>query len=75
MMGLATASMMLGGHDKLAEALDIQPRSLRAKLNADRGVSNSDLLSAAAALDERAGKIVAHAQKLRDEAQHEQRQP
>lgn len=68
MMGLVTAATMLGGQDALAEALGIQPRSLRAKLNADRGVSGSDLMAAADALDARAGKLRAHATKLRAEA-------
>lgn len=68
MMGLTTAASMLGGQDMLAEALGIQPRSLRAKLNAERGVSNYDLLSAADALDVRAKRISDHAKKLRSEA-------
>jgi len=67
MMGLETAAAMLGGQGPLAVALGIEPRSLRAKLSADRGVSDADLLFAAAAIETRAAKLLAHAQKLRDE--------
>lgn len=68
MMGLSTASTLLGGQQALAEALSIEPRSLRLKLTADRGVTNDDLLSAAAALEVRAERLIAHAAKLREEA-------
>lgn len=68
MMGLTTAATMLGGQSELAEALGIQPRSLRAKFSAERGVSNDDLRSAADALDRQAKRIMAHAEKLRAEA-------
>ena len=68
MMGLTTAATMLGGQGELAEALGIQPRSLRAKLSAERGVSSADLRSAADALDAHAKRIMAHAEKLRAEA-------
>lgn len=68
MMGLATAATLLGGQDKVADALGIQPRSLRAKLNADRGVSDADLVLTAAALEKHAAHIIDHAFKLREEA-------
>jgi hypothetical protein len=68
MMGLATAATLLGGQDKVADALGIQPRSLRAKLNADRGVSDADLVLTAAALEKHAARIIDHAFKLREEA-------
>ena len=68
MMGLTTAATMLGGQVELAEAMGIQPRSLRAKFSADRGISADDLRSAADALDARAARLTQHAQKLRDEA-------
>lgn len=68
MMGLATAATMLGGQDKLSDALGIQGRSLRAKLSAERGVSADDLRSAADALDAHAACIADHARKLREEA-------
>jgi hypothetical protein len=65
MVGLETAAAMLGGQEKLADALGITVRDLRAKVSADRGVSNLDLLAAALALDARAALIVEHARKLR----------
>jgi hypothetical protein len=68
MMGLDTAAMMLGGRHILAEALGLAPRTVRAKLSAERGVSDDDLRSAADALDARAASLTQHAQKLRDEA-------
>lgn len=68
MMGLHTAAMMLGGIEKLAEALTIQERGTRAKISGERGVSDADLLATAAALDERADRVRAHAEKLRQEA-------
>jgi hypothetical protein len=67
MRGLEVAAGMLGGQAVLAQALNIDPRSLRAKLTADRGVSDADLLAAAAALDARAAHLVRHAEKLRAE--------
>ncbi|HCB76781.1 MAG TPA: hypothetical protein DEP91_11530 [Sphingomonas bacterium] len=68
MMGLSTAAALLGGQQALADALAIEPRSLRLKLSADRGVTNDDLLFAAAALDARAERLMDHAAKLRAEA-------
>ncbi len=67
MMGLETAVGILGGTDQLAAALGITARAVRYKLTADRGISDSDLSAAAEALDARAARIAAHAQKLRDE--------
>lgn len=67
MMGLNTAASLLGGQERLADALGINARSLRNKLSADRGVSNGDLLAAAAALDARAARIAALAAELRAE--------
>lgn len=68
MMGLTTAAKLLGGQPELAEAMGIQPRSLRAKLTADRGVSDADLIATALALEAHAARIVRHAIKLREEA-------
>lgn len=65
---LMKAGALLGSAKALAEAMGIGERGLRAKTGAERGVSNGDLLSAAAALDERASALTQHAQKLRDEA-------
>lgn len=66
MMGLETAASLLGGQGPLAAALGIEPRSLRAKLSADRSVSDDDLTAAADALDARATKLIDHARKLRE---------
>ena len=66
MMGLETAAGMLGGQRHLADALGIEPRSLRSKLVADRGVSDADLRFAARALEDRAARLVDHARKLRE---------
>lgn len=66
MVGLETAAGMLGGQQALTDALCLaSTRSLRAKLNAERGVSAFDLEMTAAALDARAAKIIDHARKLR----------
>lgn len=68
MVGLMRAGVLLGSAKALAEALGIQPRSLRAKTDSDRGVSREDLIAAADALDTRASLMVEHAVKLRAEA-------
>lgn len=65
---LMRAGSLLGSAKALADAMGIGERGLRAKTGAERGVSNDDLLSAAAALDERASALTQHAQKLRNEA-------
>jgi hypothetical protein len=67
MMGLETAATMLGGKQALADALVLDVRTVRYKLTGDRGVSNADLTSTAAALDALAGRVAAHAAKLRAE--------
>lgn len=67
MMGLEVAARMLGGTDNLAGILDINPRSLRAKYTADRGIADGELVATAVALEEKAAKILAHAAKLRAE--------
>lgn len=68
MAALAEAGAMLGGAEKLAAVLGIDPRSLRKKAAAERGISNDDLTAAAAALEARAERLTAHALKLRQEA-------
>jgi len=68
MVGLIRAGELLGSAKALAEALSIQPRSLRKKTDSDRGVSCEDLRAAADALDARAALMVEHAAKLRAEA-------
>ncbi len=65
---LIKAGKLLGSATALAEVLGIQPRSLRAKTDADRGVSCAELETVAAALDERAALMIEHAAKMRAEA-------
>jgi hypothetical protein len=65
MVGLETASEILGGRGKLAGVLGITVRALNYKLNADRGVSNLDLTWTAKALEARGNKMLEHAAKLR----------
>lgn len=62
------AGVLLGGVERLAEALDIQPRSLRAKMGFVRGIKDEDLLKAADALDRHAAHAIEHAARLRREA-------
>ena len=68
MAGLMKAGVLLGSAAALAEAMNIEPRSLRAKTGAERGISCDDLRAAADALDARAALMVEHAAKLRAEA-------
>lgn len=65
MMGLQTATDLLGVQQVTADALGIDKRSLRAKLNAERGVGDADLRVIATALDDRAARLIEHAAKLR----------
>jgi hypothetical protein len=67
MVGLMRAGALLGSAKALAEALSIQPRSLRAKTESERGISCADLRAAADALDARAALMIEHAAKLRAE--------
>jgi hypothetical protein len=68
MAGLMKAGVLLGSAAALADAMNIAPRSLRAKTGAERGISCDDLRAAANALDARATLMVEHAAKLRAEA-------
>lgn len=63
------AGMLLGSAQALADVLGINARSLRKKTDAERGVSDDDLRTAADALDARAAALIHHAQQLRDLAQ------
>lgn len=65
---LIKAGKLLGSATALAEVLGIQPRSLRAKTDADRGVSCEELRTVADALDARAAAMIQHAAKLSAEA-------
>ncbi|KHA63421.1 hypothetical protein [Sphingomonas sp. Ant20] len=67
MVGLMQAGVLLGSAKALADALGIQPRSLRKKTDSERGVSCEDLIAAADALDARAALMIEHAAKLRAE--------
>ena len=67
-VALVKAGKLLGSATALAEVLGIQPRSLRAKTDADRGVSCEELRTVADALDARAAAMIEHAAKLREEA-------
>ncbi|MBP2512184.1 hypothetical protein [Sphingomonas sp. PvP018] len=67
MAGLMKAGVLLGSAAALAEAMNIEPRSLRAKTGAERGISCDDLRAAADALDARAAVMIEHAAKLRAE--------
>lgn len=67
MMGLEVAAKMLGGTDNLAAILDINPRSLRAKYTANRGIADVELVATADALETKAKRILDHAAKLRAE--------
>jgi hypothetical protein len=67
-VALIKAGKLLGSATALAEVLGIQPRSLRAKTDADRGVSCEELRTVADALEARAAAMVEHAAKLRAEA-------
>lgn len=52
------------GQTRAADALGIQPRSLRAKLDASRGVHDDNLLLVAEALNRFAIEIAAHATQI-----------
>ena len=65
---LIKAGKLLGSATALADVLGIQPRSLRAKTDADRGVSCEELCTVAEALEARAAAMIEHAAKLRAEA-------
>ncbi len=66
---LIKAGKLLGSATALAEVLSIQPRSLRAKTDAERGVSCDELRTVADALEARAAAMIEHAAKLRAEVQ------
>lgn len=55
----------LVGHQRAADALGIERRSLRAKLEATRGVHDDNLLLVATALDRHAIALVDHANTIR----------
>ena len=64
MMGLDTAAQLFG-KGGLADELCITVRALNYKINGERGACDADIIAAARALEERAERLLAHAQKLR----------
>ncbi|RSV11647.1 hypothetical protein CA235_18430 [Sphingomonas sp. ABOLF] len=50
----------------IAEALDIEDRSLRAKLDTDRGITDVDLTLAAAAVEAQANAMLALVASIRE---------
>lgn len=67
MQGLDTAAKLLGGHQALGNAIGIETRSLRAKLNAERGITDGDVRLTITALEGKAKRMLAHVEKLRRE--------
>lgn len=55
----------LFGHQRAADALGIARRSLRAKLEATRGIHDDNLLLVATALDRHATVLIDHANTIR----------
>lgn len=55
----------LFGHQRAADALGIERRSLRAKLEASRGVHDDNLHQVATALDQHANTLLDHAKTIR----------
>lgn len=64
MMGLDVATKLLG-KGALAEELGVSIRALNYKLNAERGISNDEVLDTACLLEQQADRLVNHARKLR----------
>jgi len=64
-IGLLRSAVAFLGQERAAEALDIQPRSLRAKLEASRGVHDDNLRLIATALERHAADVAAHAATVR----------
>ena len=67
MMGLETAADMLGGKRHLGDVIGVGERQAAHKVAGTRGISNGDLLLAAAALEKLGARIKEHAAKLRAE--------
>lgn len=63
-IGMLRRATDMVGQERMAEALDIQPRSLRAKLGVERGITDVDLRLAAAAVRARANEILAQADAI-----------
>lgn len=54
------------GQVAMSDALDMQPRSLRAKLSLDRQITDSDLRCAVAALSSRSDELARLAANIQD---------
>lgn len=71
-LGLGARSILLQsatdalGQVALSEALDIQPRSLRAKLSLDRQITDSDLRVAVSALSSRSDQLARLATSIQE---------
>lgn len=71
-LGLGARSILLQaatdalGQVAVAEALNIQPRSLRAKLSMERQIADSDLRSAVSALAARSDELARLAASIQD---------
>ena len=64
MMGPGTAAGLMG-KGRLADELCITVRALNYKISGERGASDADIRSAAAAREGRGERLLAHARKLR----------
>lgn len=66
MRGMETACELLGGQSALAEALDINPRHLRAKMAAERPITNEEVGLAVKARRARSKRVADLADSLLD---------
>lgn len=64
-IGLLRTAVDFLGQPRAAAALGIEPRSLRAKLEATRGVHDDNLRFVATALEKHAAELLAHATTIR----------
>lgn len=64
-IGLLRTAIEFLGQTRAADALDIKPRSMRAKIEATRGVADHDLLAVATGLEKHAAALIAHATTIR----------
>lgn len=63
-VALRKAGEMIG-QGRLAECLGLEPRSLRAKIGADRGIWDGELVAAAVALERAAQEMLVQAETCR----------
>ncbi|WP_294325204.1 hypothetical protein [uncultured Sphingomonas sp.] len=64
-IGLLRTAINFLGQARAADALNIRPRSMRAKTEATRGVTDYDLLAVATGLEKHAAALTAHAATIR----------